>query len=29
VKTFYILSPEYEAGKVQEATEKKAIIDGG
>lgn len=29
VKTFYILSPDYEAGKVQEATEEKAIIDGG
>lgn len=29
VKTFYILSPDYEAGKVQEATEEKAIVDGG
>lgn len=29
VKTFYILSPDYEAGKVQETTEEKAIVDGG
>lgn len=29
VKTFFILSPDYEAGKVQEATEIKAIEAGG
>jgi branched-chain amino acid transport system substrate-binding protein len=29
VKTFFILSPDYEAGKVQEATEIAAIEAGG
>jgi branched-chain amino acid transport system substrate-binding protein len=29
VKTFFILSPDYEAGKVQEATEEAAILAGG
>jgi branched-chain amino acid transport system substrate-binding protein len=29
VKTFYVLSPDYEAGKVQEATEVTAIEAGG
>lgn len=29
VKTFFVLSPDYEAGKVQEATETKAIEAGG
>lgn len=29
VKTFFILSPDYEAGKVQEATEVAAIEAGG
>ncbi len=28
-KTFYILSPDYEAGKVQEAWVEKAVTDGG
>lgn len=28
-KTFFILSPDYEAGKVQEATEEGAIVAGG
>ncbi len=29
VKTYFILSPDYEAGKVQEATEQAAIEEGG
>lgn len=29
VETFFILSPDYEAGKVQEATEEAAILAGG
>lgn len=29
ITTFFILSPDYEAGKVQEATEEAAILAGG
>ncbi|MGO4843173.1 ABC transporter substrate-binding protein, partial [Rhizobiaceae sp. 2RAB30] len=28
-KSFFILSPDYEAGKVQEAAVEKAVTDGG
>lgn len=28
-KTFFLLSPDYEAGKVQEATEEAAILEAG